>query len=356
MRGSSRSQPTICAGIRRAALHGRRRRGSGGHDARQRLPLFSLEGRPHRRVAARWLKGLEAPLADIADAPDPADDKLERLILAWAQAQRDLLAEDPHLFDVYAAAAAKRPRHRPQAPGAVAPLDRAGARRGHRDRHSSSRATGKGRLPSSSDATYRFINPVAVRLDADMPPTFSRQVSPPRSAPSCACSRPASSDSQERVTIYAICNRNFSLRMSWRRKAFPFHQRLEILEYCCIGSAPPKCKALKALRFNLFSACGHPISESKSATSSREVSIALPHSRIPYGPSQDRAHRRRPDRRHARPPRRPEGTRRRRPLRHRRRHSAGQGPRHRRVRAGRRLRRQVQGRAATTPTSPAPTW
>jgi AcrR family transcriptional regulator len=55
-------------------------------------------------IAARWLKNLEATIAEIADAPDPADDKLERLIQAQARAQRDLLANDRHLFDVYCSA------------------------------------------------------------------------------------------------------------------------------------------------------------------------------------------------------------------------------------------------------------
>ena len=31
-------------------------------------------------VAGQWLRRLEAIIADIADAPDPADDKLERLL------------------------------------------------------------------------------------------------------------------------------------------------------------------------------------------------------------------------------------------------------------------------------------
>ena len=48
--------------------------------------------------------GIETLIADIADAPDPADDKLERLIQAWARAHRDLLTDDRHLFDVYCTA------------------------------------------------------------------------------------------------------------------------------------------------------------------------------------------------------------------------------------------------------------
>jgi AcrR family transcriptional regulator len=53
-------------------------------------------------VTAAWLKPLELLLADVADAPDPADDKLERMLTALAGAQRDRLEADPYLFDVFA--------------------------------------------------------------------------------------------------------------------------------------------------------------------------------------------------------------------------------------------------------------
>ena len=128
-------------------------------------------------VAARWLKALEATIADIADAPDPADDKLERLVQALARAHRDLLARDRHLFDVVLR------RHRglqgddPQAPGAPAPAHGAGARRGHRDRQVRPARPRPGARPSISDAAFRFINPLAVRLDAGHPE------GPPRPAP-----------------------------------------------------------------------------------------------------------------------------------------------------------------------------
>ncbi len=83
-------------------------------------------------VAAQWLRRLELGLAEIADAPDPADDKLERLLVAIAQGNRGLLARDRHLFEVYAAAAETSRgfvrKHRP-GPGSR----RAGHRRGHRD-------------------------------------------------------------------------------------------------------------------------------------------------------------------------------------------------------------------------------
>jgi AcrR family transcriptional regulator len=119
-------------------------------------------------VVARWLRSLEATLSAIADAPDPADDKLERLIVAVAQGHRTLLVRDRHLYDVYADAAdtsrAVIRRHRTRlrqlfervvdegiATGLFYPRDRERA------------------LAFVTDASYRFINPIAVRLDAEMP-------------------------------------------------------------------------------------------------------------------------------------------------------------------------------------------
>jgi AcrR family transcriptional regulator len=111
-------------------------------------------------VAAQWLRRLELGLAEIADAPDPADDKLERLLVAIAQGNRGLLARDRHLFEVYAAAAETSRgfvrKHRARVrvlaeTGAFEPRDRDRA------------------IAFVFDAAHRFINPVAVRVDADMP-------------------------------------------------------------------------------------------------------------------------------------------------------------------------------------------
>jgi len=59
---------------------------------------FPSKGALIDAVVDVWLKATERRLADVADGPDPADDKLERLILALAKANRDLLTEEPHLF------------------------------------------------------------------------------------------------------------------------------------------------------------------------------------------------------------------------------------------------------------------
>jgi AcrR family transcriptional regulator len=124
-------------------------------------------------VAARWLKALEVTLAAIADAPDPADDKLERLLLAVAQAQRDLLARDRHLFDVYVDAAetsrAVIRKHRARLRQLVDRVVDEGIATGIFDPRDRDRA-----LAFVTDAVFRFINPVAVRLDADMPEDLFR--------------------------------------------------------------------------------------------------------------------------------------------------------------------------------------
>jgi AcrR family transcriptional regulator len=119
-------------------------------------------------IAARWLKSLEAEIAEIADAPDPADDKLERLLQAVARAQRDLLAENRHLFDVYCDATetnrALVRKHRARLRHLIERVVDEGIATGKFDPRDRERA-----LAFIGDAAYRFINPIAVRLDAEIP-------------------------------------------------------------------------------------------------------------------------------------------------------------------------------------------
>ncbi|MBJ6127258.1 TetR/AcrR family transcriptional regulator [Microvirga splendida] len=119
-------------------------------------------------VAGQWLRRMEATIADIADSPDPADDKLERLIQAWAQIHRELLTEDRHLFDVYCTATETfRPlvrKHRARMRQLIERVLDEGIVTGKfepRDREKAHAFI--------SDAVYRFINPLTVRLDADVP-------------------------------------------------------------------------------------------------------------------------------------------------------------------------------------------
>ncbi|MFC4170815.1 TetR/AcrR family transcriptional regulator [Microvirga sp. GCM10011540] len=119
-------------------------------------------------VAGQWLKSLEALIAGIADAPDPADDKLERIIHAWSQMHRDLLIENRHLFDVYCTATeTSRPlvrKHRARMRQLIERVIDEGIATGKFEPRDRERAIG-----FVSDAAYRFINPLNVRLDVDVP-------------------------------------------------------------------------------------------------------------------------------------------------------------------------------------------
>jgi AcrR family transcriptional regulator len=119
-------------------------------------------------VAGQWLRRLEATIADIADAPDPADDKLERLIQAWARTYRELVREDRHLFDVLCSATetsrALVRKHRSRMRGLIERVLDEGIATGKFDPRDRERA-----LAFISDAVYRFINPLTVRLDAEVP-------------------------------------------------------------------------------------------------------------------------------------------------------------------------------------------
>lgn len=54
-------------------------------------------------VVVAWARTVELQLGDIANAPDPADDKLERFLSAWARAQREGLDRDPPIYATFAA-------------------------------------------------------------------------------------------------------------------------------------------------------------------------------------------------------------------------------------------------------------
>lgn len=49
-----------------------------------------------------WLRGLEMRLQDITDGPDPADDKLERLLATLTRAYSETCRQDPALFQLLA--------------------------------------------------------------------------------------------------------------------------------------------------------------------------------------------------------------------------------------------------------------
>ncbi|HXT09741.1 MAG TPA: TetR/AcrR family transcriptional regulator [Roseiarcus sp.] len=119
-------------------------------------------------ISAAWLRPLEAKLREAAEGADPAYDKLERMLLAVHRVYRGKLDSDPALFDLLIEsltqerASARKHRARVQsemqrvveegvASGAFAMADRRRA------------------LALVFDASHRFLHPVALRLDRDIP-------------------------------------------------------------------------------------------------------------------------------------------------------------------------------------------
>lgn len=119
-------------------------------------------------VTVDWLRGVERLLAEVAEAPDPADDKLERLLLALARAQRDLLEAEPNLFALYAQIPEEprsiMRRHRARVRTLIERVVEEGIGSGAFAVKSHDRA---GSLVL--DAVFRFVQPAAVALERDTP-------------------------------------------------------------------------------------------------------------------------------------------------------------------------------------------
>ncbi len=115
-----------------------------------------------------WLKPLESRLSEIADAPDPARDKLERLIFAIVRAYRDRIDADPQLFKLFVEAFREnRPPARQHRARVRILLDRVleeGMSTGAFSIRNRERA-----MTLILDALYRFVQPEAIELDAEVP-------------------------------------------------------------------------------------------------------------------------------------------------------------------------------------------
>ena len=119
-------------------------------------------------VAGAALKPIERLLSDIAGAPDPVDDKLERMVLALARAYRDLFESDRPVFDLFAAAVEDNRgvarRHRGRVRTFVARVLDEGIAVGAfepRDRESA--------LSLLIDTFHRYTHPSSIRLDGARP-------------------------------------------------------------------------------------------------------------------------------------------------------------------------------------------
>ncbi|GEP07498.1 TetR family transcriptional regulator [Methylobacterium oxalidis] len=119
-------------------------------------------------VAGRWLREVETRLAGIADGPDPADDKIERLLSALSAVQRDALVDEPNLFAVHLDATVEaRPiarRHRVRLRSLVERIVEEGMATGAFSARDRERA-----IAYIFDASYRFTHPLAIQHDSDVP-------------------------------------------------------------------------------------------------------------------------------------------------------------------------------------------
>ena len=116
-------------------------------------------------VTATWLRPIESEVRVIAESPDPATDKLERILVAIQRAYRDKLERDPQLFRIYAEAAqVDAPvarKHGARLQGAVQRTLEEGFVQGNFRQVDLPRA-----LALVFDVAHRFIHPAAIMLDA----------------------------------------------------------------------------------------------------------------------------------------------------------------------------------------------
>jgi AcrR family transcriptional regulator len=114
-----------------------------------------------------WLKPLEARLGEITDAPDPARDKLERLIFALFRAYHDRLDTNPQLFDLFVRAFRENRtlarQHRARIRTLIDRILEEGMSTGAFSFRNRSQA-----MSLTLDALYRFVQPEVVFLDKEI--------------------------------------------------------------------------------------------------------------------------------------------------------------------------------------------
>lgn len=115
-------------------------------------------------VTSQWLRPLEAGMRDIADGPDPAHDKMERLVTGLYRAYRDKLDDDAVLFALFSDATAQgrsvARRHRNVVQGLAQRVIEEGMSGGSFAQSDSRRA-----LALVFDGLHRFTYPLSVQID-----------------------------------------------------------------------------------------------------------------------------------------------------------------------------------------------
>jgi AcrR family transcriptional regulator len=118
-------------------------------------------------VTAQWLKPIETGVRDICDGPDPAFDKLERILSAAHRAYRNKFEADPRLFDLFVEASAQgrgvARKHRLKLQSEVRSVLEDGMSSGAFPNHDIRRA-----LALVFDMTHRFFNPSSIRADVEV--------------------------------------------------------------------------------------------------------------------------------------------------------------------------------------------
>ncbi len=116
---------------------------------------------------AHWLKPLEASLRVIADGPDPASDKLERMLFVICRNYQERMHAEPNLFAILTASITKGSamarRHRGKIQSEIQRVLDEGASSGSFDI-----ADMRAALALVFDALHRFIHPVCLHLDRDI--------------------------------------------------------------------------------------------------------------------------------------------------------------------------------------------
>jgi len=121
-------------------------------------------------ITAQWLKPLEAGLHVIGESPDPTFDKLERLIFALHRAYRDKCESDPAIFSLFTEASARGAnvarRHYSRRDLEMRRVLEENTVNGSESPDSLDSKRG---LSLILDATFRFIDPVAIKANIETP-------------------------------------------------------------------------------------------------------------------------------------------------------------------------------------------
>ena len=118
-------------------------------------------------VTDQWLKPIETGLREIVDGPDPAFDKLERILSAVHRAYRNKLEADPKIFGLFVEASVAgrgvARKHRLKLQSEVRSVLEDGMSSGAFPAHDIRRA-----LALVFDMSHRFLSPPAIRRDGEV--------------------------------------------------------------------------------------------------------------------------------------------------------------------------------------------